>query len=277
MTIAEGYVFGNRRVKIKHYIDPESPREWSNVGTMACFHSRYTLGDKHDMKEPGDLIQHLVREVGLTHDDLLPIVECFDEYEKEDYDQMIEDDGEVDLVDFVSDSDDLSSDVNSKLMEIVKSKGLVILPLNLYDHGGISMSTSSFSCPWDSGQVGWIYATPAAIKENFIVKDGETPDDIRERATACLESEVETYNAFLTGQVYGFEVETYINPDREVIELDDYDFSDRELENDDDFDLDDDTFFKVVHEDSCWGFYSIEDAKAEANSIVNYLNKEAAV
>lgn len=27
----------------------ESPREWDNLGTMACFHSRYILGDKHSL------------------------------------------------------------------------------------------------------------------------------------------------------------------------------------------------------------------------------------
>ena len=29
---------------------PESPREWDNLGTMVCFHSRYDLGDKTDYK-----------------------------------------------------------------------------------------------------------------------------------------------------------------------------------------------------------------------------------
>lgn len=28
--------------------NPEDPREWDNLGTMVCFHKRYTLGDKHD-------------------------------------------------------------------------------------------------------------------------------------------------------------------------------------------------------------------------------------
>lgn len=42
----------------------------------------------------------------------------------------------------------------------------ICLPLYLYDHGGITMSTSPFSCPWDSGQVGVIYCTKEkAIKE----------------------------------------------------------------------------------------------------------------
>jgi len=44
----------------------------------------------------------------------------------------------------------------------------VILPLYLYDHGGITMSTGAFSCPWDSGQVGWIYAP----KKTFIDETG---------------------------------------------------------------------------------------------------------
>ena len=32
----------------------------------------------------------------------------------------------------------------------------VILPLFLYDHSGITLQTSPFSCPWDSGQIGFI-------------------------------------------------------------------------------------------------------------------------
>ncbi|MCK4237452.1 MAG: hypothetical protein KAX38_10065, partial [Candidatus Krumholzibacteria bacterium] len=33
----------------------------------------------------------------------------------------------------------------------------IVLPLYLLDHGGITMSTTPFSCPWDSGQIGWTY------------------------------------------------------------------------------------------------------------------------
>lgn len=35
-------------IKIVSDDDPESPREWDNLGTMVCFHNRYALGDKHD-------------------------------------------------------------------------------------------------------------------------------------------------------------------------------------------------------------------------------------
>ena len=41
----------------------------------------------------------------------------------------------------------------------------ILLPLYLYDHSGITMNTTGFSCSWDSGQVGFIYASKARFKE----------------------------------------------------------------------------------------------------------------
>ena len=45
-----------------------------------------------------------------------------------------------------------------ELKEQIESdyKVLMIKPLYLYDHSGITISTSSFSCQWDSGQIGWV-------------------------------------------------------------------------------------------------------------------------
>lgn len=134
----------NIRAKIVQEDGPESPREWDNLGVMACWHRRYNLGDEQPKCEPSE------------YQDDLP-------------------------------------------------EGSVILPLYLYDHSGITMSTSGFSCPWDSGQVGIIYATPDKIRENFSVT--EITDEIREKVTACLRSEVEIYDHFLTGNVWGFVIE----------------------------------------------------------------------
>lgn len=36
-------------IKIKHDSNPESPRMWANLGTMVFWHSRYELGDKHNI------------------------------------------------------------------------------------------------------------------------------------------------------------------------------------------------------------------------------------
>jgi len=30
----------------------ETPRDWSNLGVMVCFHRRYNLGDKHSFRDP---------------------------------------------------------------------------------------------------------------------------------------------------------------------------------------------------------------------------------
>lgn len=42
---------------------------------------------------------------------------------------------------------------------------VVCLPLYLYDHSGLTMNTTGFSCYWDSGQVGWIYATKEKLRK----------------------------------------------------------------------------------------------------------------
>src|SRR3989304_5726596 len=48
-----------------------------------------------------------------------------------------------------------------EFLKWAKENKIIFLPLYLYDHGGITMSTGAFSCPWDSGQVGFIYWDPA--------------------------------------------------------------------------------------------------------------------
>ncbi len=78
--------------------------------------------------------------------------------------------------------------------------GGVILNLYLYDHGGITISTEPFSCPWDSGQIGFIVASADMIRENFGVK--RVTRSVRERATRLLLAEVEEYDAYLRGDVY---------------------------------------------------------------------------
>jgi hypothetical protein len=54
--------------------------------------------------------------------------------------------------------DDHQFDSPSDFLDSIKGKDVVLLPLYLYDHSGLTMSTTPFSCPWDSGQVGFIYA-----------------------------------------------------------------------------------------------------------------------
>ena len=79
-------------------------------------------------------------------------------------------------------------------------KGSVKLPLYLYDHSGITMNTTGFSCPWDSGQVGFIFASPQSIRKEYGVK--RISKKLREKVAMLLKAEVETYDQYLTGDVY---------------------------------------------------------------------------
>lgn len=125
---------------------------------------------------------------------------------------------------------------------IIKNEDVcVILPLYLYDHSGITMSTSPFSCRWDSGQVGWVFVSKKKVREEYSVK--RITEKVIEKVTKVLKGEVETYDQYLTGDVYGYEI-------YEV------------------------TTCSEGHEhetiiDSCWGYYGTSECLSEAEYIVN--------
>lgn len=156
------------RYRIRVYADdyPESPRAWDNIGTMACWHSRYTLGDEQPSVSPKEHKYALARAV----DDTLP------------------------------EWDDATDADVQRGREVFDAQYLW-LPLYLYDHSGITMRTWPFSCPWDSGQVGFIYVSRKRAAEEW------GKDFLDARVLASLVAEVEVYDQYLTGDVYGFEIE----------------------------------------------------------------------
>ena len=110
----------------------------------------------------------------------------------------------------------------------------VVLPLYLYDHSGITMSAGPFSCPWDSGQVGFTFISKADLRKEYGLK--RISKVALKKAEKLLIAEVEEYDQYLTGDVWGY-----------VIERDGEEVS------------------------SCWGFfgdkYCVEEAKRVAESI----------
>jgi len=83
---------------------------------------------------------------------------------------------------------------------ITRNPGCEILPLYLYDHSGITISNSPFSCPWDSGQIGWMFVSREKIIEEF----GDDLRESRDKALSYMKCEVETYDTYLRGEIYGF-------------------------------------------------------------------------
>lgn len=100
-----------------------------------------------------------------------------------------------------SDETDLS---NERLLELAQLKA-VILPVYLYDHSGLAMNTVGFYCPWDSGQVGFVYARLEDVRKEFDVS--RVTKRVRQRAEELLRAEIAIYHDYLNGNVYGFTVE----------------------------------------------------------------------
>jgi hypothetical protein len=208
---------------LRIYQDEDAPnprKEFDNLGTMICWHRRYDLGDKHNYS---DICDFLASITGLEDEDI----------------------------------------TEEELLAKFKERGDILLPLYLYDHSGITISTGPFSCPWDSGQVGWIYCSKerflketgysakelfgtdknrlpekgehvcvkgyehfgklveiigdtAVVDYNYLyIKEAQTPDKtvtvpladvqvLTNYAEEMLNSEVEEYDKYLTGEVYGY-------------------------------------------------------------------------
>lgn len=188
----------------------ESPRtSYDNAGTMVCWHRKYNLGDNHNYEDPMALLEDLASVV--------------DSEEARNLSSAYWEDDSLTEQEYLR-----------KLMEIAED-GYHILPLYLYDHSGITMNTGGFLCPWDSGQVGYIYMSYDTAREEAITNP-----------IVYLEGEVETYDQYLRGDVYGFE----------IVEL---------LEYEDGFIREGDTV------DSCWGFYG-DDLRE--NGMLSYIDAE---
>ena len=120
---------GKFKAEIYPDFDAESPRNWDNLGKMICWHNRYTLGDE------------------VLQEDYVYSKECKVK--------------------------DLTSECNNweEVEEVLRKefKAVVILPLYLYDHSGISMRTyrHGHHANWDCGCVGFIYVTRDDILKEY--------------------------------------------------------------------------------------------------------------
>ena len=130
----------NDRYEVKIFIDPdpESPREWDNIGTIATWHRRYSLGDEQPNLDPEEFKE-----------------------------------------------------------QVLNKPGVAWLPVYMYDHSGLCLRTTPFSCQWDSGQLGFIYVDMNESKEF----------ETEEEYLRFLKLEIEMYSQFIEGDVYGYTLE----------------------------------------------------------------------
>lgn len=152
------------RVMLDH--SPEDPREWENMGTMAgrTGRSDWThVGHGGRTWTAEDTLAHIIRECGGDAED------------------------DMDGVDLERLADSLA----------------VVLPVYKFDHSGVAYSCRPFGCPWDSGQVGYIFAPLAKVAKEY----GDTSPATLEKVRGILRAEVETFSQWASGEVFGYIVE----------------------------------------------------------------------
>ena len=83
-------------------------------------------------------------------------------------------------------------------------KKYVALNLYLYDHSGQTISSGSFSCPWDSGWFGIVAVSVEKVKKEYGWK--VLTRARRRKIEQYLQGEIDTYDSYLRGEVYGFQI-----------------------------------------------------------------------
>ncbi len=167
---------------------PFDPRDVDNLGTMVCWHPDYILGDE---QIAGDS-DHGTRGA-VYRDRNGSAVTLFQT--------------ETGRTDF------RSMEIIERYLRVARG-AVVVLPLQLYDHSGLSMRASSSPHPfdqagWDTTMCGFIYTTAERCAELCgTAKDGGlyAPDDWNatpeEWLAKQLRAEVDEYSAWLSGEVY---------------------------------------------------------------------------
>lgn len=207
MNTLEDIQYRGHRIRIAFDDDPQNPRtEWDNLGNMAYKSSRYILGDE-EHAITGDVNEWLASMVDWDEDLMYDYMDKHDMSQQEMMDHLL-----------------------NKF-----SEQYIWLPTYAYIHGGVTMSTGAFSCAWDSSQVGIIFVSKEVVRSEYGWKriTEARADKIRE----YLNGEVETFNEYCTGQVFGFVIDDY--------------------------------------EHSCWGFYGgseycLDEAKSEVDAMIKW-------
>lgn len=113
-------------------------------------------------------------------------------------------------------------------------EGDIVLPLYIYDHSGITISLTPFACRWDSGRVGFVQVSRSTMIAEHNKKIFTSK--LKARALLIAQDEVKILDCYLCNEVVGYVVDT--------------------------------------DGDSCWGYYSVEEALAGAKEVIDYIVSE---
>jgi len=123
----------------------------------------------------------------------------------------------------------------------------IIKPVYMYDHSGITISLNKFSCPFDSGQIGYVVVKKEDIYKFFDIK--RISKELLKKVEEMIEEEIKLYDFYLRGMVYRYSIKK-------------------------------DSFAKGEEEiESCYGFYGFEGGEESyvvktAKEVIDLISKK---
>lgn len=186
-----------RFVEVNHHDSPQD--ELEGRFHVATWHRRYVLGTEQPAHLPNDFILNKIKEVS-TKD--------YRACERKIIQQNTIGDGEA-------------GKAVQQFIHDTFSKHYYHEPLFMYDHSGISISTSPFSCQWDSGRIGMIYERKADAAHRYDHKRANPA--LHKKWTKEVNSYIEYYDAQLRNDIWEIVLAQYVRtPDGEEIKIEDY-------------------------------------------------------
>lgn len=205
--------------------NPINPRENSNVSTFVCESRHYNLGDEHCIQDAVNslfssyvsskaIIEYFCKNYGAK---LIPGEEgdgCdyFYEYKLRNCESVFHIDADTSMSE-----DQIASQIEDELgieekLELIRETGEVVLfPISMYEHSGMFLwlgsKWSHCDAQWDCSSIGFAYIEKSTAKEEDMLNPGEEyHNDWKEWAYAMMKAEMNVYNQYLSGEVYGYEV-----------------------------------------------------------------------
>jgi len=196
MNIRYEEIYKGKLIQVVYDFSADDPREWDNLGTLACFHARKSLGDED--------VRKLINSRGYHGTGLMLHILLY-EFEKELYNltaykrakKLADKNGEyLDIEDWINEN---------SLIEELFYKFHFCLPVYAYEHGSIIVDVKPVSYDiWDSGQLGIIYVSKTKALKDF----GQTKvtKKFEKAVYGLLTNEVKIYNAWLNNATFGYNI-----------------------------------------------------------------------
>jgi hypothetical protein len=164
-------------VRIHRDDNPMNPQvEFDNLWTLVGWHRCYEVGASAKVKRDGLYWDGIARTLGVYS-------RAFDSPK------------------------DFEAELNSR-------NDLIALPVYMYDHGGCTFSLSPFSCPWDSGQIGYMVSHKQFLAGEYGRPAKRWTGKFKEWALRMAAIGLKVYDDYQSGNAWGY-VRTDANGERE--------------------------------------------------------------